>query len=132
MTGQKTIYVLGNLVEPMDNAAVRLLPKLKKKFPRINFLAFDPTEELPPDILKKELIIIDAVAGIDRVTKFEGLSHWRLSPKNTVHDFDLPLSLGILQKLGRLKNITVIGIPAEQKTKRVWRDLIQLLNAIGI
>lgn len=129
MKGQKTIYVLGNFVEPLDNAAVLLLPKLQKKFPSINFLPFDPTEELPENP-HEDLIIIDTVMGIENAQKFDGLKHWSLSPRVTAHDYDLPLTLGILKKLGKIKNITIIGIPAKHKAKRVWQELTQLLNAI--
>lgn len=108
---KKRVFVLGNPLETLDQSAVNLIPKLKKSFPNIDFVHFDPTEELTPDITYEELTIIDTVVGLKRVTEFNDSHFWSLSPRVTVHDYDLPLFLGILKKLGKIKKLTIIGIP---------------------
>lgn len=120
---KKTVYVLGNRIEPLDSPAVRLIPKLKKKFPKFNFIHFDPTEEFPHNIINKELIIIDTVVGLRNVTKFDDSNHWILSPKVTVHDYDLPLTLGILKKLGKIKKVTIIGIPSKENLNKILKEV---------
>lgn len=120
-----TVYVLGNPIEPSDRPAVNLIPRLKKSFPHINFVHFDPTEELP--LNNKNLTVIDTVIGTKKVTKFDDLTQWKLSPRVTAHDFDLPLSLGILEKLGKLKNITIIGIPKRGSRGNFLKDLGEYL-----
>lgn len=122
---KKKVYVLGNPVETADNAAVRLIPELKKKFPHLNFIRFDPTEEFP--LNNKDLIIIDTVIGIKKVTKVEGLDNFSLSPRNSVHDYDLPLTLGILKKLGRIKKVTIIGIPSKVKLSEILKEVKKYL-----
>lgn len=124
---KKTVYVLGNPIESLDRAAVSLIPKLKKFFPRINFIHFDPTEELPIGLVKN-IIIIDTVIGIEKVMKFDDLNRWKLSPRVTVHDYDLPLSLGILKKLGKIKKVSIIGIPPKEKATKILGDLKKYLR----
>lgn len=124
----RIVYVLGNPVESLDRAAVRLIPELKKSFPHINFIHFDPTEELPKN--NKNLIIIDTVIGIDKVTKFDNLDQWKLSPRVTAHDYDLPLMLGILKKLGKIKNIIIIGIPPKGNLQEILKGVKKILHQV--
>lgn len=124
---RKTVYVLGNPVETSDQSAVNLIPKLIKSFPQIDFVHFDPTEELPLSY-NQNLIILDTVIGLEKVTKFENFNQWKLSPRVTVHDYDLPLMLGILKKLGRIKNITIIGIPEKGSQDKILKDMEKYLQ----
>lgn len=106
---KKIVYVLGNPFLDIDNKALKVAKILQKRLPQINFIHIDPTEEFSPR--EREIIIIDTVHGIDKVKKFNDLNLFYLSPGNTVHDFDLPLNLGLLIKLKKIKKFTVIGIP---------------------
>lgn len=106
----KTIYVLGNLFDDIDKLPIQLLPELQNHFPKIDFILFDPTEELPEPV-PKHLYLLDTVVGIDTITVFTDMNEFLLSPRVSVHDFDLPLFLGMLKKLGKIENITIIGIP---------------------
>ena len=125
-----TIYVLGNPIEPSDQPVVNLIPKLKTSFPHINFVHFDPTEELP--LNNKNLTIIDTVIGIKKVTRFDDARKWQLSPRVTAHDFDLPLTLGISKKLGRINKVTIIGIPLNVNEKRIFEDLKKYLQPLKL
>jgi len=118
MIRKKVIFVLGNEIEPTDSAAVKLLPQLQALFPQITFQRLDPTEELPKNATD-ELILIDTVIGISKVEMINDLNHLSLSPRVTVHDFDLPLSLGLAQKLGKIKKVTIIGIPPKGNIKEI-------------
>ena len=123
---KKNVYVLGNPLEPADRPAVKLLPKLKEKFPQINFVRLDPTEEMNLNDTK-DMMFFDTVIGINKVTKFDDVNQWKVSPRVTVHDYDLPLTLGILKKLGKIKNITIIGIPPKGNAAKILWDLKKYL-----
>lgn len=125
---RKTVYVLGNPIELLDKPAIRLLPQLRKTFKGINFLRYDPTEELQPQ--DKDLIIIDTVLGIKKVTKFNGLNRWIRSPRVTAHDYDLPLTLGILKKLRKIKKIIIIGIPGKGEKTKIIKGIKKILDSI--
>lgn len=124
---KKTVYVLGNSEESLDQEAVRLIPELMKSFPHINFIHFDPTEEFPENTSDK-LILMDTVIGLDKVTTFNNIDYWKLSPRVTVHDYDLPIMLGILKKIGKIRNITIIGIPYKGNFQKIISEVSKLFS----
>ena len=95
---KKTVYILGNTIVSSDSLPVLLMPKLQKKFPEVVFTIYDPTEEFPSGY-PSNLIFIDTVFGIKKVTLFKDISSFSLSPNTTVHDFDLLINLRLLKKL---------------------------------
>jgi hypothetical protein len=60
-------------------------------------------------------LILDTVQGIRDVTLIEGdeIERFVMSPRGTAHDFDLAFQLRYLRKLGKLGDVTVIGVPQE-------------------
>ncbi len=111
---QQTVYYCGNPTDKDDNIVFIFIASLKKKFPNIRFIHFDPTEEIDPAALKGRFILMDTVVGLKRVEVFDNLSKFSLSPRTSVHDYDLPIDLGILTKLGKIKKLLLIGIPPDK------------------
>lgn len=101
------IYVLGNPLLEEDNLPIKLLPKLKSIFSNIKFIEFDPTEEFPEE---NPLILIDTIEGLRDIKLFEDLDKIQLPPNYSVHDFDLGFQLKLMKKLGKLKEVVVIGV----------------------
>lgn len=102
------IFVFGNPELDFDATPLKILPELKKLFPKIDFEIKDPNEDWDiPD----ELVIIDTVEGVETVTTFNNLKDFTRAPNITMHDFDAYANLKLLEKLGRLKKIKIIGIP---------------------
>lgn len=124
---KKTVYYLGNPLVKEDNLLIKIIPKLKKLFPQISFIHFDPTEELKTE-KNKELIFIDTVVGINKVIKSSSLNHWTLSPRVSAHDYDLPLQLGILTKLKKIKSLIIIGIPSRGNENEAVREVGKILK----
>lgn len=122
---RKIVYVLGNSFLSGDSLPVRLLPQLQKQCPQFNFSVLDPTEEL--QLEGQDFTCIDTVLGIDKVTVFHDLDFFAYSPRVTVHDYDLPLNLGLMQKLGKLKRITIIGVPAKGNQAKILHEVINSL-----
>ncbi|MCL4338570.1 hypothetical protein M1271_02700 [Patescibacteria group bacterium] len=127
----KAVYYLGNQTYKNDNTVFLFIPLLKKKFPHVKFIHLDPTEEINPFHLKDGFTLIDTVYGIKRVTVFHNLDNFSLSPRVTVHDYDLPIDIGILTKLGKIKKILLIGIPRDKKrvaeTEKEVEDILKLI-----
>ncbi|NQV08493.1 hypothetical protein HQ529_01425 [Candidatus Woesearchaeota archaeon] len=68
----------------------------------------------PDDILlysDEDFYIMDVVKGIKDVTIIDDLSVLKHSNFVSLHDFDLGYFLKLLEKLGRLKKIKIIGLP---------------------
>ncbi len=125
---RKIVYYLGNPTLSQDNLPLKIIPVLKRKLPSYDFIHLDPTEEFNPK--DENLVIIDTVIGIKEVICFNDLNHWSVSPRVTAHDFDLPVSLGLLQKLGKLKKITIIGIPPEGVKKKVLEEILKYMSKL--
>ncbi|MCX8008381.1 MAG: hypothetical protein N3A54_01620 [Patescibacteria group bacterium] len=117
---QLTVLILGNSLYEFDSLPIQILPILKKKFPHVQFQLWDPTEEIP-DNITENLILIDTIIGIKSVQVFDSLDDFLFSPRNTVHDFDVPIALGLLKKLGKVKEIKIIGIPPHACIHRILR-----------
>ena len=145
------IFVFGNPDLAGDNMALRILPKLQKKFPLIQFIHKDPLEnwtldngELSGRRLndrqicdqkpeKEKIIIIDTVKGISKVTVFDGLENFTAAHKRmTMHDFDLYDELALLQKLKKLPKVAIIGIPWGVAEINIWGDLVKTIQAISL
>jgi len=103
------ILVFGNPAVREDSLPLMLLPMLRQEFPRIEFREFDAVEDLEKE--GKELVILDAVQGIDEVRVFDGVESFEESPRYSMHDFDLPVYLKLLKKMGIVKKATIIGVP---------------------
>jgi hypothetical protein len=103
-----TVYVFGNPELPEDSLPLRLLPELKQRLPQVEFAAKDPNEEWD---VPEELTLIDTVVGIPEPRLFESLDIFAAAPRLTAHDFDAYANLRLLQKMGRLKKIRIIGLP---------------------
>ena len=107
---QQIIYIFGNPDLQMDSLPIKLMPKLSEAFPSIHFELKDPNEEWD---VPEELTAIDAVVGLEKVTVFTDLESFDSTPRLTMHDFDALANLKYLKKLGKLKRITIIGVPVE-------------------
>lgn len=123
---KRIVYVLGNPLIIIDSLPFKLLPKLRQLCPQFNFEILDPTEELQLAD-SQDFTCIDTIIGIDKVTVFHDLDFFAYSPRVTVHDYDLPLNLGLMQKLGKLKRITIIGVPAKGNQAKILNEVINSL-----
>lgn len=120
------IFIIGNRDLAFDSLPLRILPKLKKRFPKISFKIKDPNEEWDAS---KELTIIDTVKGIKEVQVFSNLDSFIPSPTVTLHNFDAFTQLKLLEKLGKLSKIKIIGIPPIISEKKAFQQVSVILTA---
>ncbi len=119
------VYVFGNPDLPMDALPLRLVPRLRKKFPQATFEIKDPNEEWD---VPERLIVIDTVVGIDDVQIFRGLNNFARAPRVSMHDFDALTQLRLLQKIGQLKEVAIIGVPPKIEQKKAFEYISALLE----
>jgi len=119
------IYVLGNPLLEEDSLPIRLIPKLKSFFPNITFVEFDPTEDFPKE---NPFILIDTIEGLEGVKLFEDMDKIQLSPNYSVHDFDLGFQLKLMQKLGKLKQVIILGVGSNISEEEGARGLIKVIS----
>ncbi len=105
------MYVLGNPLEEIDALPLRVLPRLREAFPTIHFVEIDPTENFPEE---EHLIIIDTIINTTQVIVWTDVDAIQSSPSYSLHDFDLGMTLKLLKKMGKLKRVTILGVPSVQ------------------
>lgn len=129
MRTSPTIYIFGNPDLENDSLPLRILPELKRYFPKLRFCVMDPNEEWnAPEML----VIIDSVLGITEPAVFDDLRCFSDSPRVTLHDFDVIAQLRWLDKLGRLGETRIIGLPPGMEEKKAFMFAKQALAGLKI
>ncbi|MFC1687117.1 hypothetical protein ACFL0L_00875 [Patescibacteria group bacterium] len=121
----KEVWIFGNPDLPEDALPIKMVPKLKELFPDIQFILRDPLDEWD---MPKKLVIIDTVKGINKVTPFTSLEHFQGVPHVTMHDFDLGSHLAFMQKLGKLPEFVIYGVPDTISEEEALSQLGSLLR----
>jgi hypothetical protein len=121
----RQIWVFGNPDLEIDSLPLRLLPSLKKTFPKIEFRVLDSNEEWQ---VPEDLVILDTAMGVKEITIFDDLKKFESTPRVSLHDFDALTNLRLLQKLGKLKKIKIIGLPPMMEEKHALEQLKQILD----
>ncbi|OGI25556.1 MAG: hypothetical protein A3J76_05745 [Candidatus Moranbacteria bacterium RBG_13_45_13] len=124
---KKTIHIFGNPLLDFDNLPLKLAPKLKKIFPKINFVITDPNENLKP--INRELFIIDTIEGIKKVTLIDDLKKIQTQKIYSLHDFDLGFNLKLLQKIGKLEKIKIFGVPMRGDEEKIFKQLAKVIKS---
>jgi Ni,Fe-hydrogenase maturation factor len=111
---EKKILVFGNPLFDADSIALKVADALKKhKNNGFSFEVLESAEGL--EKYGKELLLMDAVEGLDRVELLKGLDSIRLPPRFTTHDFDLAFNLKLLEKTKKISKVRIIAIPKEMQ-----------------
>ncbi len=113
---KKCVYVFGNEDVDIDNLVYSFLDNLISDFPELVFKKVKPNEDLPFHD-EDDVTLFDSIQGIDEIRVFTevDLPKLQLSPRTSVHDFDLGFQLKYLMKIGKLRKVTLIGIPMSKK-----------------
>ena len=124
------IYVFGNEYVAADKRALEVARELEDTVEGISFVFVSPNEDVP-FVNERHVVILDTVQGIQNVALVEGdrIDELILSPRASVHDFDLAFQLRYLKKLKKLGEVTIIGIPQEGevdylRTQSIFRKLV--------
>ena len=120
------ILVFGNADLEMDSVPLKILPSLKKEFPKDIFEIKDPNEELD---IGPDSIIIDTVVGIEKIEVFTEIEKFSRSPRITMHDFDLATQLKYLKKLGKLPKLKIIGVPPTIPPETALKEISAMLRS---
>jgi Ni,Fe-hydrogenase maturation factor len=108
------IYVFGNEYVAEDKRAIDVARELEDTIEGISFVFVNPNEDVP-FVNEQHVVILDTVRGIQDVALVIGdrIDRLTLSPRASVHDYDLAFQLRYLKKLGKLGEVTVIAIPQD-------------------
>jgi Ni,Fe-hydrogenase maturation factor len=111
---QMKVYVFGNKDVPGDKKALEVAKRLEDAIEGVSFVFVGPNEDAP-FVGERHAVILDTVNGIEDVVLIEGdeIDALILSPRGSVHDFDLAFQLRYLKKLDKLGKTTIIGVPQQ-------------------
>jgi len=124
----KTVVLcFGNEFVEMDKLPIILYRELKGKIPNVNFILCDSLNEILDYVNYERVFILDTVIGIKDVSIIDDLELLKERKIYTLHDFDLSLYLKLVNKIKKIKNLKIIGIPmsydkeeAKEKIKNLF------------
>jgi Ni,Fe-hydrogenase maturation factor len=119
------ILVFGNPLLRRDSLPLRLIPGLRERFPKIEFVEFDPNESLEKE--GRQLNIIDTVEGIDQVTLITDIDSLKMPKAVSMHDLDLGATLKILKKMALIEKARIFGVPMDISEEEALRQLTELI-----
>jgi len=130
------VSVFGNPDVKKDNLVVKLVPKLKKFFPKIDFRVEDPSEGLKPPVSvgrgrpERLWVILDVAKGIDKIRVFEDLDKLVTEKRVSLHDYDVSMELKLLKRLGRVEKLKIVAVPMGMDRKKALEKICSILEDI--
>jgi Ni,Fe-hydrogenase maturation factor len=123
------VLVFGNRLVKEDSLPIRLLPRLRKEFLKIEFLEIDSTENLQDEVDEdRGLLVLDSVMGIDSVKVLdlsteEDFKKLETPGSFSMHDFDLAYNLRLLKKVRLINGVKVICVPMDGFEDEIFDQL---------
>ena len=124
----KNIYVLGNVLVKEDSLPLRILPRLRKEIPEVNFIELDPTENIPKENV---FVMIDTAINANEICVVDDIDKLQVEKVYGLHDFDLAYNLKLMKKFSMIDSIRIIVVPpdieeekAVLKIKKIITNLI--------
>jgi Ni,Fe-hydrogenase maturation factor len=127
---KRKILVFGNPMLKNDSLPIRLIPRLVKNLPQIEFKEFDPNENLEKE--GRDLVIIDSVEGIDKVVLIKDIDRITTPKVYSMHDFDLGYSLKLLKKLDLIDSVMVFGVPMRISEREALKQLKEKISGANL
>ena len=121
------VFVFGNPDIEIDSLPVRLLPKLREAFPEVTFVTLDPNEDWD---VPEHMVVVDTVVGSKEVAVYDDLKAFMAAPRMTCHDFDAYANLMLMHKLGKIKQVTIVGMPPGMPEAKVLSPLTAALKSV--
>jgi Ni,Fe-hydrogenase maturation factor len=108
------VYVFGNEYVAEDKRAIEVARELEGAIAGISFVFVSPNEDVL-FVNERHVVILDTVEGLQDIALVEGdqIDGLILSPRGSVHEFDLAFQLRYLKKLNMLGEVTITSIPQE-------------------
>jgi Ni,Fe-hydrogenase maturation factor len=122
------VLVFGNILVDEDSLAVKLIPKLVKKFRQVEFKEYDSAENLESE--GRNLVILDVAKGITKVTIVDALDMLEVTHPYSMHDFDLSVTLKILKKISAIDSVKIIAIPVGYDEKKAFDEVVSALSIL--
>jgi len=125
----KTIVLcFGSEFVEMDKLPIILYRELRERIPSVEFILCDSLNEILDYIDYERVFILDTVKGIKDVSIIDDLDVLKERKIYTLHDFDLSLYLKLVNKIKKIKNLKIIGIPIDYNKEDAKEKIIDILT----
>lgn len=119
------ILVFGNPYLRFDSLALEVAKEIKLK--DVEFV----TCSSPEQIMQEEFdCILDVVEGITDVITFSDLKMLNPHRMFSLHDFDVTFFLGLMERLGKLDKVHIIGIPMNYNKEQAIKEVENKITEI--
>ncbi len=122
---KRKVFVFGNPLVEQDSLALKVAECLQGKIPGVLFKAVDALEQVKE---KENLYIMDVALGAEKVRLLSNLDELQTAQPLSGHDFDLAMELKLLRKVGKLKEVKIISIPASFGLEKATEEVEKLLR----
>ncbi|VVB73365.1 Uncharacterised protein [uncultured archaeon] len=123
---RQTVYCFGNPLLKEDSLPFLLIPQLRKEFPDIEFVEANSPDDIEE---RPEIDILDTAKGIKEVSVLTDVDSLCSNRTCSLHDFDLGMTLKLMQKMGKLKKLRVFCIPMSYSKAKAFAELKKLVKA---
>jgi Ni,Fe-hydrogenase maturation factor len=121
---KRKILVFGNPYLEYDSLAVEIAKDLmQEKNSDAEFIICTSPEQM---MEQKFDMIMDVVEGIDDIRVFDNLKLLNPHRMFSLHDFDVTFFLSLLERLGKIEKVRIIGIPAQLDREKA-KDKVRVI-----
>ena len=118
------VLVFGNKYLECDSMAIKVSELLQDE--NIEFQACEDLSQLL-ELKDDKLTLMDVVYNIEEPMIIEDIKKLRVNQSLSLHDFDLAYFLKLLEEIGRIKKIKIIGVPQKGDPKEIAEKVKKLL-----
>ena len=125
----KTIVLcFGNEFIEMDRLPIILYRELRGKIPNVDFVICESLNEILDYLNYERVFILDTVKGIKDISIIDDIEILKERKIYTLHDFDLGLYLKLINRIKKIKNLKIIGIPVGYDKEDAKEKIVNLLT----
>ncbi|MBU1201595.1 MAG: hypothetical protein KJ583_06815 [Nanoarchaeota archaeon] len=117
------VLVFGNPYLKYDSLAVEIAKELQLQ--GVEFVMCDSPEQI---MQEKFDYIMDVVEGINEIKVFDNLKLLNPHRMFSLHDFDVTFFLGLMERLGKLNKVSIIGIPTNYDKEKAKKKVKAILE----
>ena len=123
----KNVYVFGNEWLKDDSLAKEVAQGIKQEKFHLKWCTS------PDDLLDatEDLIILDVVKNIKKPMVIHNIHQLKTRKLMSLHDYDVGFFLTLMQKLGKIKKVMIIGLPEKGNKEVLRNEVIRLISARG-
>jgi Ni,Fe-hydrogenase maturation factor len=123
----RKVLCFGNELLKNDSLAMELADELKIPGHEFVKCGFPLAEMLK---CKGDVFIMDVVEHLQKTMLIKDINQLKSERLISLHDLDPALVVKLLKELGNIKNVYIIGIPAEGDKGRIKEDIAKVLKSI--